>query len=137
MAGDEGLNRRVIGVLAGDLDKVWERVEPDLKRACEYSYEGITADLLKKWIQDREAQLWLVSDGVLVTRIVVYPHLKSLQVVACGGRGMKSWLPGVISTLERYAIGHGCKRLEVIGRKGWSRVLKKTKVVALVITKEL
>lgn len=127
----------MIGITAEHLATHWPVVEPLLAKATPYSFDGISTDLLKKWIEARDAQLWVTDGAAIVTKIVIYPHLKALQIVALGGSGMRKWLPDVELTLEAYGRFHGCSRLEVIGRKGWSRVLKNTRIAAITITRKL
>ena len=79
----------IVGIYPAQLDSFWHRVEPLLKEAEIYSPDGLTTQELRKWIETSDAQLWGVFQGKLlaavVTRIVCYPHLKSLQVTSLSG----------------------------------------------------
>ena len=77
------------------------------------------------------------EDAAFVTRIVIYPHCKALQITSCGGRNLRKWLPEAEKLFEAFARYHGCSRLEIIGRKGWTRIFKNEKVAAVTITREL
>jgi len=127
----------ISGVLAHDLDKVWLVVEPELEKACRRSTDGTTTQQLYEWVKNREAQLWLCPDAVFVTRIVIYPHCKALQITSCGGKNMKRWLPEAKTLFEAYARFHQCDRMEIIGRIGWKRVFKDARVASITLIKEL
>lgn len=131
----------ISGVQAGQLQIFWSMVEPWLKRACDYSIDGTTVEDLKLWIEKEEAQLWIAADGkvqaALVTRIVVYPKYKALCVVSAGGSHLHKWLKDADEMLSAFGRFHKCDRIEVHGRKGWSKVIKDARIAAITITKDL
>ena len=77
-----------------------------------------------------EAQVWVVEENekaiaVCMTKFIHYPNYKSLHVVALTGDGWSEWGPSAHETLEVFAQETGCKKIEIWGRKGWERALKK------------
>lgn len=73
--------------------------------------------------------LWtVIEDGTLVaaatSEIVEYPKCKALRVVTLGGNGLPRWFAAFDRELGREARGHGCSRIEAVGRKGWGRAVK-------------
>lgn len=71
-------------------------------------------------------QLWLSwRDGIeaiAVTEIVCYPRLKAVRIFQLRGKDREHWL-GFERLIATWAKSEGCTRMELIGRKGWSRVL--------------
>jgi len=79
-------------------------------------------------ISEERWQLWAVLCGkqwsaVVVTEIMVWPKMRTLRVLLCGGRKMRDWVH-LIEDLEGHARNLGCSMVEVYGRRGWSRVLR-------------
>lgn len=60
-----------------------------------------------------------------VTQVALYPAQKWLQVPFCGGRGMKLWLEPLLDAIDGLAYDNGCVGIEISGRGGWVRVLRK------------
>lgn len=86
-------------------------------------------------------QLWVVEqDGEViaacVTKLVIRPLRKVCQILYVAGDNIGHWLHHV-STLERWAAAEGATRIEVMGRKGWKRVLSGYRMDAAVFRKDL
>jgi hypothetical protein len=60
-----------------------------------------------------------------VTQVGLYPAQKWLQVPFCGGREMRVWLEPLLDVLDGLAYDNGCVGIEISGRGGWSRVLRR------------
>ncbi len=88
------------------------------------------------------ALLWVAVEdakalrAAAVTELQVTEWGKSCTIVACGGHGMREWLP-LISGLEKYARAEGCKVVRIVGRKGWARMLKDYSATRIILEKEL
>lgn len=73
--------------------------------------------------------LWLAWSGERIeaaatTRLSVTECAKPVcELTACGGENMDRWLP-LLSKIEEFAKNEGCSCVRIIGRMGWSRVLK-------------
>jgi hypothetical protein len=83
-------------------------------------------------------QLWMGERSVAVTEIVTYPQLTSCRIFLASGQ--KAELKDVIRLqIEAFALENGATRMEIIGRRGWTRVLADAGYtpVAAVISKEL
>lgn len=75
------------------------------------------------------SQLWIarVDNDIVcacVTDIVQYPASKRLLIKYCGGQLMTVWID-FIETIKGFAKAEGCDSVEVVGRKGWEKVLHK------------
>lgn len=87
------------------------------------------------------ALVWLALDGkelraAAVTELAVTEWGKSCTIVACGGNGMREWLP-LITGLEKYAIAEGCGVMRIVGRKGWARMLPEYGARVIILEKDL
>jgi len=111
----------------------WRTIEPAIASALESSVgESTTYDYLT-WLQDpNHYQCWVVQDeeiivNVSITKINTYATHKSLHLVTTTGINGGRWdsYKEAHHTIEDYARGRGCRRIEMYGRKGWSRVLGK------------
>tara|TARA_B100000902_G_scaffold264479_1_gene250597 strand:- start:36 stop:416 length:381 start_codon:yes stop_codon:yes gene_type:complete len=73
------------------------------------------------------------SAGIL--EIVEYPKYKSCRIWLAGGE--MDELLKVYPKIQEWAKYKKCKKIEIIGRKGWEKVFKDHKKEAVVLTKEL
>lgn len=60
-----------------------------------------------------------------VVQIGLYPAQKWLQVPFCGGHDMRSWLEPLTDELDALAQEFQCVGIELSGRGGWQRALRR------------
>lgn len=112
----------------------WEAAKPYLRAALDrlptHSLSDVRADIL-----DRRAQLWFFGDAAVVTQVCEYPKMRTLRVWLAGGN--LDTLRRAMPALDDAAREFGCKRIEVDGRKGWSRIMTDYYVERVVLTKEV
>jgi len=111
----------------------WRTIESAIASALKSSVgESTTYDYLT-WLQDPEHyQCWAVQDeekivNISITKINTYATHKSLHLITTTGINGGRWdtYKEAHHTIEDYARSIGCRRIEMYGRKGWSRVLNK------------
>jgi len=111
----------------------WRTIEPAIASALESSVnESTTYDYLT-WLQDPQSyQCWVVQKdneiiNVSITKINNYATHKSLHLVTTTGINGARWesYKTAHHIIEQFARDQGCRRIEMYGRKGWSRVLDK------------
>lgn len=115
--------------------EIWPAVEHFIKIAMERGDLGRFDDL-ERDVLSGDALLWLAYSGqhieaAAVTQIYLTERSKVCGLRACGGDNYKRWI-GLIEPIEQYATEQGCDCVRIMGRKGWSRVLRnyrETKVV--------
>jgi hypothetical protein len=90
-----------------------------------------------------DAQLWIVWDveekevlAVIVTTLCEYPIRRVARIELCAGRLVKQWI-GLIGKIEQWAREQGCAAVEVVGRRGWQRLLEDYDVAETTFSKEL
>lgn len=132
------LGRVITQVPVEDLEFIWSQVKPQIEKALDGSYSSY--DILE-YIKQNRMQLWISwNDGIeasFVTEVCDYPQLRVMRWVLAGGSNMESWLDLVASKVEDWAKRNNCQRLEIVGRKGWTKVLRDYKPQAVYFVKEL
>ena len=116
-------------VCAGLDIQFWPQVEDAVEEALAHDMGRMTVQDIKEAIEDRKMQLWGIHDGVLravaVTQIIDYPQLRCVRYVTLTGRDMESWLDILIETVTDWGAEQGAHATELVGRKGWEKVLSK------------
>ena len=87
-------------------------------------------------ILDGKAQLWCGRASVIVTELIAYPRLKACRIWLAGG-DMAELTKEMLPDVEAWASAEGCTRMEVVGRKGWARVLSDYREPSVVLEKEI
>ena len=132
------LGRVITQVPVEDLEFIWSQVKPQIEKALDGSYSSY--DILE-YIKQNRMQLWISwNDGIeasFVTEVCDYPQLRVMRWVLAGGSNMELWLDLVTSKVEDWAKRNNCQRLEIVGRKGWNKVLRDYKPQAVYFVKEL
>lgn len=101
----------------------------------ELSLKGIYQRLMTDWV------LWLVWTGevkaVLATELYFdVGGMKRCRIPFCTGSGAKQWVH-LLAEIEAWARAEGCKKLDVIARKGWARQLPDYKMTHVLLEKAL
>lgn len=118
----------------------WPHVAFWLEAACRRTglnaFKDVEADVLAG-----RSLLWLAWNGHAVeaaaaTMLINTEIGKVCVITACGGRGMKRWLP-LLERIETYAREEGCTRVRIYGRKGWLRALEGFVAKHVIMDKEL
>lgn len=102
----------------------WDEVEPLLARVLDRLDSGRGSEDVLTALQQRKMQLWSVNNwqAACVTRLGVLPQWKALTVVYLAGDGLSEWFDDLMEVLESFANDHGCKYVDVYGRRGWKKV---------------
>ena len=121
--------------------EAWNRSKPFLVTALKKgTYGGYDIDDLWAMINDGRAIFYPVQNGAAVFRVEVYPHTRRLAFWLIGGEvgDGRAKLDAVVEAAEFLAKEHECDGIELIGQKGWERVLKPYgyKHKGVVLTKE-
>lgn len=118
----------------------WPLIADYIKQAVDKvgstDYETLRQDVLHS-----RALLWIAVGGMTtpaaaVTQVAIANGSKFCTIIACGGTDRARWLP-LISQIEKYAAFEGCTKIQIIGRKGWQRVLPDYDAPFVVLEKAL
>jgi hypothetical protein len=117
------------------MNTIWPDVEALLKGGADRTGGRWDIRSLYFALVNEEQQLWVTFNeenkitNALTTEIVDYPNKLSLAIQFAGGDDGQtdgSTLDVVLNRLEKYAKDVGCDCIELWGRKGFSRKLKKS-----------
>lgn len=109
--------------------RFWPQIEGALDAAPELWQGTFSKEMMLAGVEQGAAQIWAVGKGttvylVLLTQIFNTPVDRVLQVVWAWGNGLRAAMPQLDAELDRFAERSGCQRIEVIGRKGFERMLR-------------
>lgn len=134
------------GCLSGEaITALWDTIRPFfLERRHDLTEFSEPEDILKQVIAGR-LDLWLVLSeiGAVEGMLMAYPEKhknKCIYVLRWAtGRNLHKHKQKVLKEIEEYALAGGATHIQVIGRKGWTRVLRgwKYKQTAIVLEKDL
>lgn len=102
--------------------------------ALEYAHNSHTFEQVLEIVKRGDAQFWAFEDSAIITEIIDYPQRRTLRFWLAGGN-MKRLLD-VEPKIRKWSILYACKAVEIIGRKGWEKVLKDYEPTAIVLVKE-
>jgi hypothetical protein len=116
------------------VDTRWEEVSVLLKKAVDQSCGAHDMDALYEEIKSGEHDLWIIFTGednivaAYTTQICKYPRKTSLVVTFCGSDDKMGGLAGVwieaMCELKKWAVSYGFDAIEIVGRRGWTRVFR-------------
>lgn len=101
------------------------KLMPGIEHDGRFDMLTVVEDLLKG-----NMQLWVVMtrrSGIelcMVTEIRIYPNLKALGLLWSGGRNWNKYRE-YLSAIEQWGVRQGCTMVEMTGRKGFVRFMKK------------
>tara|TARA_Y100001937_G_scaffold69627_1_gene94962 strand:- start:166 stop:525 length:360 start_codon:yes stop_codon:yes gene_type:complete len=113
----------------------WDRCSAWLEAALYYSNGTHTIDDVLETVQRGDAQFWHYPDAAVVTEIMDYPQKRVLRYWLAGGN-LKTLLK-VEPSIRHWSQLWGCVGIEIIGRKGWHRVLKGFKQTGIILAKDM
>ena len=119
---------------------VWPLAGPWTEDALKQGAQMVTADEVLEAIEEGRIALWLVlEDGVAVASFTTMVEGQGLTWFTLGGHGIERWLPDVDKLLTLLARAMGCRRVQLRGRRGWTRKLAPFgwKETAVTMTKDV
>ena len=131
---------KLVPIHPADLMRYVSVVVPLLEPAIQRGGDMSATDMFREVIAGN-LQLWVIQKGgqtmgACVTRLGVRPMRKVATVLYVGGVNMPDWLH-LLEQIEGWAKAVGATRMEVVGRKGWKRVLTGYRADNVVLTKDL
>jgi len=107
-----------------------------IQDALEYADNSHTPEDVWSAIEKKRAQLWPLPNSVIVTEIVSYPAGRSVRLWLAAG-DMDELLEAEPFIAKWGKEHYGCKKVEIIGRKGWIKKLKDYQHKAVLLSKEI
>lgn len=111
---------------ASAIDNLWPDIADKLGRVAD---EKVHVQDVYDFVMDGTWMLWVCQvpesseiTTVIVTEFIHYPQVTNLRIVFLSGDD-EDWAYG-IHVFEDFARINQCHDIEVLGRKGWERVLR-------------
>lgn len=135
---------RLEGIPVTGLSQVWGEVQPLIAKVIPYTGGRQNEKTLADALLNRDMQLWVIRNGegiktAFVTQIVNFPTgLKVAEYIVLGGEDADAWL-ALQAEVEEWARAQGCYVMQVVGRPGWEKMLKKNgfKKLTVMLDKDL
>lgn len=112
-----------------EFKEFWPAIEKTLDKIPE-TWEDLTKDDIYQGVCYGNLQMWAVGEPgvaemVLMTQIARYSAGSVLEIIWGAGEGKIFEKAGdsVDATMEYFAKTQHCKRIDVIGRGGWEKIL--------------
>lgn len=120
----------IYGVKADNVRVIWPDIYNMVQDALDHGESLTRASTIFDALESRDMQLYVVSkdkeiDAVFITEITNYDDAKVCIVVVLAGTGLDKWLSQVEDTICRFAKSHDCEYVQLKGRRGWVKELKK------------
>ncbi len=121
----------VTAIRPEDVRSIWRNVLPILLPAIAESQGRIDAGSVFEWLTDGRYLLWVAHQDDLaivaafVTRETRYPRKSLLTIDLCGGKDLGGWLDEADRVFRLHSREAGLDGIELFGRSGWSRALKR------------
>ena len=123
------MDRKILMVPKNGIDRVYDISARHIERAMKYGGGELWPEDVKEHLLEGRKQLWIVVEGniviaSIVTEIATYPRKKVVRILMIGGDRLTEWGRDLHATLEKWAKRIGANSIEIIGRKGWERLMK-------------
>lgn len=114
----------------------WDEIGSLLQAATD---DRCTLEDILERLWNSEYTLWCArgddDEVYAITSFVYYPNKTDLRIIFTAGSA-PSW-PPLIEQLEEFARANDCDAVEVMGRKGWAKVLPTYEFSHITIRKKL
>ena len=112
------------------VDVFWDKVKNWVYKVVVKSNGRHTLDSTYKLLKQGTMTMFLITDkkklcAVYVVQKVYYPAKIVLGILFCGGSKVIKEVKKIEKFFLNYAKEQKCDGLEIIGRKGWDKVIKK------------
>ena len=112
------------------VDVFWDKVKNWVYKVVVQSNGRHTLDSTYKLLKQGTMTMFLIIDkkklcAVYVVQKVYYPAKIVLGILFCGGSKVIKEVKKIEKFFLNYAKEQKCDGLEIIGRKGWDKVIKK------------
>jgi hypothetical protein len=121
----------VSAVPANCVWQIEDAIRPLIKKLGVHMGNRFDEETLIETLKEGKMSLWISfnEEGLIrafaATAIHEYPLRKVFSCIFCAGEKMDEWADDMMSMLMSYARDNGCRSIELTGRPGWTRYLKR------------
>lgn len=123
-------------------EKYWPYISKELDTVPHIWERWYTKESIYQMSLAGEFRVWGVGPlsqvrFVLFTQFIQYNASRTLQLTIGLGNDIENCLPSLIATLEKIANDTGCQYCEIIGRRGWKKLVPDFEEVAVLLVRKL
>ena len=112
------------------LPLAWKHAVPLLLEGKKHWEDYATLESIHDEVMSGKLHLWMMNDSgafilAMLTEFAVYPTKRVLRVLWICGEALGDGIGLFLDFVERWAARQGITSIQVIGRKGWVRKLKR------------
>ncbi len=123
---------------------VWMKVLPLIMKGEKHWKDFYSLNQIRRNLIEGTQQLFVIIEdetdiiACIISQIDQFPTKKIARIAYCGGRRLKpKMMPMVIGQIENWAKREGAVMIDILGRKGWGRLLPDYTIPGIVFRKEL
>lgn len=122
---------KIVRVAPWEVPNVYHGFTDYISMALEHGHGELSLQSIYNMLVGDLMQLWVVVEddyrpvGCFLTEIRNYAENKTVVIPIMGGSRLEEWLDLMDVEMDKFCKLMNAKYLEVIGRKGWERVLSK------------
>lgn len=130
---------RVFTLQSSEIPLYWSEIEPLLARIAGADF---TLDGMREELEGARAQLWGYCEAekiraIWVTRIDETAEGRRGLIWAAAGNGLAAGLRMLREHTEPWLMAMGCTSVQIIGRRGWMRLLPEYREAGVVLVRDL
>jgi len=135
---------QIVMIPANIAREVWPDIVHLIKLATDENDGRYEPDDVLAEVEEGNAHLWVIyneergqADAAITTKIIQYPRKRVCLQQFCGGTNMPEWVKQWEETVTAYAKACDCTSLELVGRRGWLRIVPDVKQAATSLIKDI
>jgi hypothetical protein len=132
----------VFGLNSEQIDNLWPQFGHHIER-LERETELVLAESIREDLKTAQKQLWGFQQdgkilGIAITSVIETPRGRACEIYgAAGTQSAPGQIEQIMTEIERWATSIGCTRIRILGRKGWLRKIKGSRLVGYIIEKDI
>lgn len=126
---------------SAQIDALWGEIGPHLERL---ELRGLVlASAARADLKDSLKQLWGYQQdgkvlGVAITSVIETPRGRACEIYgAAGTETVRGQIDEIMNEIRSWAKSLGCTRIRILGRKGWLRRIKGSRITGYIIEQEI
>jgi hypothetical protein len=125
-----------------EFDGFWAEISEALDRIAPIWAERWTKEAMYSAVMSENWQAWSAGtppriDVIVLTHVVQYPNVRALQALLCFGKRAEEVISVGEAFFEKEAVANGCGLLEIVGRRGWGKLLPNFREDSVVFSKRI
>jgi hypothetical protein len=122
---------KIVKIAPWEAPNVYYGVTGYIESALKYGHGELSLQSIYNMLIGDLMQMWIVVDddyrtiGCFLTEVRKYAENKTVVIPVLGGSRLTEWIGLMDTEMDKFCKEMNAKYLEVIGRKGWEKILNK------------